>query len=256
MPAPYDSLETVITAARVRLNDAIAAIGGEVVTDTNDFTLVMINNAWRRLQDLLAHSGFAALDREVALSLAASGSADQGSRVSIDWTTTPALPQDLIFPLDLSERAQGSTANYIPMDQCFWGLPTAPKTALNRLWEWRQEKIFVPGATAATQILMRYAGYLSDFVANSTTAFALQPVPLMRCLNAFAWLICSEAARGRGDLDAGWFDGQASLGAEMIFSRDFRQGKALYKRSELGKQPDSNSRDNGPAGPRVGQKAQ
>jgi hypothetical protein len=175
----------------------------------------------------------------------------------------------------------------------------------------------MPGATAATDILMEYAGYIADFLigvqstlsaginnattsipvvsganiangnyiqidseillvtagggTNSLTAtraqlgstavahnsganvivlpFGIQ-VPIMRSLNSFAWFIASEASRPRGDLDAGFFDQQAMMSAEFIWNRDYRQGKAIYKQSELGKSTDEYSTRQGPQGPR------
>lgn len=57
MPSsPYDTLESVLTAARIRVNDAIKAIGGEILTDDAAFTIQTINNAWRRLQAVLAEA--------------------------------------------------------------------------------------------------------------------------------------------------------------------------------------------------------
>ena len=265
--APYDTVEAVLQAARVRLNDAIISIQGDILTDTAAFSQSMMNAAWHRLQELLANQGFAALNRETILaSVPACLSSDQGVRVWFNWVnyfngsgnvSAPVLPQDLIAPLDLAERAAGGTANFMPMDQCFNGLPTAPRGALNRLWEWRQETIYLPGATAATDILMRYAGFLADFVDNSpllATPWYGQAVPIMRSLNSLAWFICSEMARARVDLDAGYFDQQAQQAAEYVWNRDYRQGRSLYARAELGKMPDPHSATAGPAGPRGPQK--
>jgi hypothetical protein len=229
----------------------------------------------------------------------------------------PVLPQDLIVPLELFERVHGSTANYVPIDREYNALPTAPRQALNRLYQWRQETIYLPGATGLTDILMRYAGYLTDFLvglqdtlastitsgvttipvtsgltivngtyiqidselmlvtagggttsltatrnqlgtvaaahtggANVYVNFRNIPVPLMRCANSFAWFLAGECARPRADLDAGWFDQQGMMAAEQVWNRDYRQDRALYKGSELGKQPDKDSATQGPAGPR------
>ena len=262
--APYDMLEAVLNTARVRVNDAIVAIGGDVVKDTSVFTLTLVNAAWRRLQELLANYGLPALNREVALaSVPICASADQGVRVWFDWTgywdgtvlqAAPVFPQDMIGPLLLSERAHGSTGNYNEMDEVLNGLPTVPKRALNKIWEWRQEKIYMPGATAVTDMLLRYAGFLPDFVDPGTTLFTLQPVQIMRCLSPFAWFICSEVAHPRGDLDAGAFDQKAITEAEQIYNRDSLQDRALYKPSELGKMPDRFTPQKGMAGPRGPQK--
>lgn len=340
--APYDPLEAVLQSARVRLNDAIQSINGDILTDLAAFTPQAVNNAWRRLQEYLADRGFAALNREIILSnVPAWTTTDPGVFVWFNWASyfdgtnpqsAPVLPQDMISPLDLFERVHGSNGIFLPMDQCFNGLPTANPAAgaqgvranLNRLWEWRQETIYMPGANSNTDIRMRYAGYIADFligaqdtlsgsmtalqttlplvsgatIANGNTGsgFVVQvdaeimlitanggtnnptvtrgtrgtvaathaqgaavtvlawgiPVTIMRSLNSFAWYLCSEIAKARGDMDAGGFDQSAMEAAEQIWNRDYREGKRLYKRAELGKMTDIRSRLGGANSPAEG----
>lgn len=264
--APYDSVENVLEAARVRLNDAIQSIGGEVLTDSAPFTQQIVNNAWRRLQELLSNFGLSVLNRDVIfLAVAATEETDQGLFVYFNFAeyyngssqTAPVFPQDMIAPLALEERVNGSTANFWPMDQVFNGLPTAPKGPLNLLWEWRDEQIYMPGATGATDIRLRYQRYLADFENNTPiadTPWYGQDVPMMRVLNPFAWYVCSETAKARGDLDAAEFDKQAEVAANLIFNRDWRQDKSLFKGSEVGKMTDAFTPTLGPEGPRGMQK--
>lgn len=333
--APYDQLETVANMARVRVNDAIqsngeGAIVGDVATDIAVFTGQTVNNAWRRLQEYLSDKGVAALDREVTFpAVPACTAADQGTRVWFNFVeyfdgtnpqSAPVFPDDLITPLELFERVNGVTTSFVGMDREYNTLPTAPRQPLNRIFQWRQETIYMPGATGLTDIMMRYAGFLADFkvglqdilssgVNNSTTTWPVAsgativngtylqiadgtgeivlvsagggttsltvaraqlgttavahssgagvfvnfrniPVQLMRCANSFAWFLAGEIARPRADIDAGWFDQQGMMAAEQIWNREYRQDRALYKGSELGKQPDKGSATLGPAGPR------
>ena len=259
----------VLQSARVRLNDAIQSINGDILTDTAAFTLQAINNAWRRLQEYLVDRGYSKFNEEtIFTNVQAWGSTDPGVFAWFNWATyndgvnpwpSPVLPQDMISPLELFERANGSNGIFLPMDQIFNGLPTAnpgngptARDALNRLWEWRNETIYLPGATGATDIRMRYAAYAPDFVAPGTTAFTAQTVPIMRSLNSFAWFLCGEIARPRADMDAGQFDQYAMEAAEQIWNRDYREGKRLYQRSELGKMTDSKSRLGGANSPNAG----
>lgn len=261
--APQDSLESVLTTARVRLNDAIASIGGEILTDVQPFTLVMVNAGWRRLQQLLVDLGFAALkSRSILTPVPASTNLDPGSLQAISWTgfddatavqSAPVLPQDLISPLKLAERVTGSGAVFTPMDLCLNGIPTVVKGGLNKLWEWRtsptfagQQTINLPGATGRTDLLMLYAAFLPDFVPSSTTAFASQPVQIMRALSPFADFICVECAKARGDLDAGSFDVSAIQETQQIFNRDLAQPRSLYKPSEAQKMRDPRSPSDAP----------
>ncbi len=261
--APYDTVETVLQAARVRLNDAIQSIAGEILTDTAPFSQQATNNAWRRLQDELANKGFARLKQETIYpSVPACIPTDYGTQVWFSWAnyfdgnanqSAPVLPQDMIAPYELWERVHGSTGNYSPMDQLLNGLPTVAKGTLNRVWEWREETIYMPGATGLTDVRLRYAAYLQDFVANSptlATPWYGQPVPIMRSLNALAWFVCGEMARARTDLDAGYFDAQGTQAAEMIWNRDPAQPRSVFKTSEYGKMPDKYTPATGATGPR------
>lgn len=258
--APFDSLEDVANTARVRLNDAIQALGGDILTDTAVFTLTFVTAAWRRLQQFLSNYGVSIFNREfIWFSVPIATQTDFGTQVWFDWDqffdgtafqTAPVLPADLIFPMNLWERTHGSTGNYFPIDQPENGLPTVQQGPLNRMWEWRDNKVYMPGATGLTDIRMRYAGFLPDFVDAGTTVYSAQPVPIVNCLSPFAWFLCSEVGKSRGDLDAGGFDQMAIGEAKFIFDRDVQQGKSLAKRSELGKMVGFETPLQGPAGPR------
>lgn len=258
--APYDTLEDVLNTGRVRLNDAIQSIGGDILTDNAVFTLTFVTASWRRLQQFLANLGVSVFNREFKwFSVPSATQTDYGTQVYFNWDnyfdgtalqTAPVLPSDLIAPLLMWERVHGSTGLYSPMDQVYNGLPTQSQGTLNRLWEWRDNAIYMPGATNLTDIRMRYSGFLADFVDAATTAFTDQFVPIVNCLSPFAWFLCSEVAKSRGDMDAGQFDALAISEARMIFDRDVQQGKSLYKKSELGKMVDFNTPLSGPPGPR------
>jgi len=291
---PLDNLETAVNVARVRLLDAIQALAGDVVLDTGAFTLTAINAAWRRLQELLVNFGCPWLTIEATLaSVPLVTSADAGVFVCMNWASffdgttplsAPVLPQDLIAPVRLWERAHGTGA-FFPMDKLTGGLPAVPKLAYNKSWEWRNGAIYMPGSTAVMDLRLRYAAFFADFVASanvgvvntvstgnaanwvsgtnftgkvagdtifingvsyviqtvsSTTAlilvtnpgnqtgvawgnpviFTSQTIPIVRSLNAFAWFICAEVAKPRGDLDAGDFEQKGQLAARYIIELD------------------------------------
>ncbi len=233
--APLDNLETVVNTSRVRVNDAIQALSGDVLTDAAAFTLTAINAAWRRLQELLVNFGCPWLTIEVPLaSVPLVTSADPGVFVFFNWAnyfdgtgnqSAPVLPQDLIAPVRLWERAHAGAGSYLQMDQIKDGMPAVPKLALNKSWEWRNGAIYMPGATVITDIRLRYAAFYADFVAPGTTAFSAQPVPIVRSLNAFAWFICAEVAKARADMDAGDFEQKGQLAARYIIELDPTQDR-------------------------------
>ena len=253
MAAPFDTLETAVTAARVRVNDAIASIGGDILTDNAGFTAPIVNIAWRRVQTWLADMGFgASKGRATLTAIPAAGTTDPFTFTSISWTGTydgaasaagPVLPDDLISPLELWERVSGPTNPTARMDNCPLGLPPVPKGPLNKLWEWRrdqtnwpgQQTINVPGATGETDILLIYNAFLPDFVPATTTPFTSQPIPIMFILSPFSSLIAAEFCRARGDLDVAQWEQMAVMELGQIFNRDLAQGRSLQKESELQK---------------------
>lgn len=267
MPAaPYDLLNVVINTARVRLNDVIktlAPVSGKVLDSEQPFTQQSVNSAWRRLQEFLANMGYTKLQQEtVLMALAGAVNTDPAVQAFVDWTgynngttldVTKALPQDAISPCYLWERANGgSSPNFLDMDQDLNGLPAITKDFLNHRWEWRNDQIILPGATALTDLRIRYYSYLVDFVDNSPTAstpWYNQPVPIMRSLNAFAYYICYEFASARTDGsagDAGQFQMMAEEAAVKIVDRDLRRPRSLAKVSEAAKMRDKFTREEVP----------
>ena len=259
---PFDTLETCVNTARVRLNDAIASLAGDILTDSAAFTLTAINAAWRRFQERSVNYGTSWFTTEVILpSVPLVTSTDTGTQVWFNWAnyfdgtanqSAPVLPQNFIAPEILWERATSTapTGSFFPMDRMLNGLPAIPKLALNKSWEWRNGTIYMPGAIVITDIRMRFAAFLADFVAPGTTPFASQPVPVLRALNPFAWLICSEVAKSRGDLDAAQFDQAAEDALMQLFNLDPQQSRSIGNSAEYGKMPDRFTPNAGPAGPR------
>lgn len=258
--APLATVEDVLNTARVRLNDAIANLSGDILTDGAPFTLTYVNAAWIRLQELLVNLGVPWLKPEVILpNIGAVASIDTGSQVWLDWTgynnsssTSGAtvLPQDLIAPMALWERAAGSNGVFFPMDKLDNGLPAVTKKPLNKSWEWRNGRIYMPGANSVTDLRIRYAASYPDFITPGTISFHLQFVPIVRSLNAFAWFICSEVAKARGDVDAGDFDMKAQAATRYIFDLDPVQARSIQKESEYQRMTDEYTPIAGPTGQR------
>ncbi len=242
MAAPYDLLSTVADLARVRVNDAIGnGLAGQTMTNTQPFTLVICNAAWRRLQDILRSFGFARLKGNIVFTaVPPTGSSDTGSEVAISWGTSPALPTDMVSPLLMWERVNGTNAIYTPMDEMLNGLPGVPKQSLNKYWEWRDETIYVPGATSTTDIRLRYASFIEDF-----TAFNNQ-VKIVDALSPFAWFIASEFCGARGDSDLKYLDDIAVAETHQIWDRDPSQARSIQKAAEYGKMTAPQTPMNGP----------
>lgn len=238
--APYPNMSDVLNLARVRVNDAIESIGGDVLTDDQPFTQTMANAAWQRLQEFLANLGYARLTQETILTgVPPVASLDPASQVWMNWSqyfdgqnfwNAPVLPQDLILPLKIWERWTGQNAVFCPMQMWVDGIPTVPKQNMNLIWEWREDAIYMPGSQMTMDWRLRYAAFLPDFIDVGDVPWYNQPVSIMRSKDALAWYICSEVANPRGDLDGSVFDTKAEAAAKRIFNREVSQRQRVNVR--------------------------
>jgi hypothetical protein len=248
--APYDPLINVINAARVRLNDDVEtlfAVDGKILDDTQAFSQQSCNTAWRRLQDFLSSLFSVRFENEIIIALAAVTNIDPSSQMYLTWSgffdgtvlnASPVLPQDLIEPVEVQERPTGIGANFIEMNLISGTLPAIPKQGYNDNWQWRNDGLYMPGALVNTDIRIRYASYLADFVDGAVPWFN-QPVPIMRCLDPLASYICAEYARARENLAAVTaYSLDAENSARMITGRDYMEAKNVQKTGEYAKMRD------------------
>lgn len=225
--APYETIGAVLDLARVRVNDAIQSLAGDVLKNNQPFTLVMVNGAWRRLQAYIASLGFVRLEGDITISnLPAAANLDTNLRVSINWSgysdgisginTAFVLPQDLIFPTYVGERLAGTNDVFHEVDLLKKPLPKIPKLQWNRISEWHQDVLYMPGATTTTDLWIRYASYLPDFTDLTVMGGTLQPVPILRAQSAFADLIAYEMANIRAGINAAGFLASGYKGCDEI----------------------------------------
>lgn len=248
----YDTVNTVLNAARVRLNDAIESIGGDILTNTAAFTQTLVTIAWRKLQEYLANKGYAQLiGDEILVGCPVVGSVDPAAKTWVDWTYYfdgtnywqppygPVLPPNFISPLKIWERPTGQNAAFgEPMELWIDGLPSVQKVGWNHIWEWRNDKLYMPGSIYSMDLRLRYVSYLPDFITTAETAWYNQPCPITRCLDSFAYYICAEMSAARGDTDAANFKGLAEEAAGIIFNRDIkmRQRTNIRRQSRSGRE--------------------
>jgi hypothetical protein len=244
-----------MVAAKGRLNDKInslSPVGGQILNNTQDFSHAMVNSAWRKLQEKLADLKYSGIEQEQNfIAVPSAASSDPLTQVFFNYagyfdglTNWPAfaLPQNFIRPYSMWERQAGSAAILTEIDIIFNGLPSVPKVQWNRQAEWRDDVLYLPGATVQTDIRMRFAQYFPDFADNSpaaATPWFGQVAPIMRCLDAFADYICREFEIARQNPDAALaFQASAEANAALIVNRDMTQPGSVQKAAELGKMGD------------------
>lgn len=200
---PYDTAEYVLNLARSIANDAALGIQGNLLSDNQPYTFPMLNAAYRDLQDELTDAGFETFPAEAELTQvpAISVNPQPGLQVSIDYNgynngtqnfDSPYLPIDMVGPLRLWERQSGANAQYIPMGPANDGLPSVAQGYRFGVWEWRQDKIWMVGATQINDLRLRYNSILPDLVDGDS------PVLVLRSDRALAYALVAEWAGARG----------------------------------------------------------
>lgn len=244
---PYDTITTVLNAARTRLNDTLVTlgpVGGKLLGNNQVFTLQVVNNAWRRFQEYTANIGVTRLKQEqIIYALPPVASLDPSAQVRIDWFNyfdganlyqAPVLPPDLMFPLKVFERQNGTASAFAPMEVMLDGLPDRNKQARSGLWEWRADGLYMPGALMTTDLKLRYAKYLPDFADVGGVQWFQQVVPMMRASDPFSLYICAEVRDG---LEAETWRAKAESAANLWANRDvsMKQRANVRRQSRSGR---------------------
>lgn len=256
--APYDIWNTVIQTAKTRLNDTVptlAAESGKLLDLLQPHVQRMCGASFRKFQEFLATLKYSGMEQEVNfLDLPAASTNDALVQVFInyagyapDGVVPPSnnsfvLPQGMIRPYKLWERAFTAGANPVvltEMDEVINGLPSVPKQTWNRQWEWRDDTLYMPGATVATDIRVRYGSYFADPIDNSpasATPWFAQIVPILRCVDSLTDYLCREVEIARENPDAAaMFQASGEASARILVSRDTTQPQAAGSTAQLGK---------------------
>ena len=151
----YNTAGQATSLVRSLLNDA----AGNLFTDT--VLIPYANSAYRKVQRALANVGSGGfLADDALLVVAAVANTDPSVQVSITDATAPPnqLPIDLLVPLKLWERPNGSGDDFVEMTDLtnHGGLPSQPQGSNLQYWEWRADGLYFLGATQDTQLRLRY----------------------------------------------------------------------------------------------------
>jgi hypothetical protein len=255
--APYPLVSDIMNAARTRVNDAIASIGGQTLKNNQPFTGPLVALAWQRLQQFLVGLGYVTLESSLLISgLPPAFTNDPGVEVSLSWlgyfdgntlNTAFVLPQNLIRPMKdgLEQRLSLNNppvpvlggAVMTPMDETLGPMAHVSKDLWLRQWQWREDAIWMTGALAPNDVRIRFAKYLADLDVTSSTAVA----PIMRCTDALSGFIAVEFSGARGDLDRAALLAEAEANAAILAAGDNGDTR-LAKSSERGKMVDRYSK--------------
>ena len=184
----YSQAEDALNLARALVNDT----AGAVFTDA--LLMPLLNSAYRGLQRELAENGVSVLAEQQDLQL----DPDPTNGVTpteISDTSSPQLPTDCLAPHMLWERATARTTDvFVPMEKFTSGgamLNLQPSTYL-RLWEWREDKINLIGATQSITVRIRYEKILPLLTIGT------DPVQIRSATDPLGFATAALAARSRG----------------------------------------------------------
>ena len=184
----YSQAEDALGLARALMNDA----AGAVFTDA--LLMPLLNSAYRGLQRELAENGVSVLTEQQDIELDASSPAGV-TNTEISDTSSPQLPTDCLAPHMLWERATASTADvFVPMEKFTsgGGMLNLQPGAYLRLWEWREDKINLIGATQSITVRLRYEKALPQLTLGT------DPVLIRSATDPLGFATAALAARSRG----------------------------------------------------------
>jgi hypothetical protein len=206
------SLLTIMNLVRALVNDSQAgATGtpgeGQVFTDNpsiSPFTQPFLNSSIRELYRELRNVGQPTLlkDNVIVSGLTplnsptnGLGSPDPAVQVYLSFggyfdgvtlNKNLLLPGDMIYPVRVWERQTNTQNSFVPMDQPQFGLPSILQGPTFNTWEWRNDNIWMVGATQTNDVRLRYWCTLPQFF-SQTLDFASTFVPIIDCTDAVAY---------------------------------------------------------------------
>jgi hypothetical protein len=188
-----------------------------------------VNSAYRKVQRALAAAGQETfLVDDVLLVVPAVTAVDPSLQVVIDDSTAPPnqLPTDLLVPLEVWERANLSSDDFVQMIDvtATGGLPAIGQGISLDMFEWRADGLWFLGATQDTQIRLRYQKSFPDFSDGTSV------VLIRNAQEAIAYGGAAMAALARGSPLADSWDKAAQDALEDLISTTVRRDQRVGRR--------------------------
>ena len=220
----YNTAGQITSLVRSLLNDA----QGNLFTDS--VLLPYANSAYRKVQRALGNTGAGGfLNDDALLVVAAIPAPDASLQVSLTDATAPPnqLPTDLLVPLKLWERPNGSSEDFAEMVDLtrHGGLPSRAQDVVLSVWEWRADGIYFLGATQDTQIRLRYLKAYPDFTD------ATSPVLIRNAQEAIAYATAAMVGWARGSpLAEKWDEAAADAIEDLVVQAVRREQQSARRR--------------------------
>lgn len=213
--AGYNGLQTVQTVPALNqftytlaVNGLGASSGGSVSLNPSQ-AFILLNSAYQYVQDKIANQGYETPLGEVVLSNVTPVPAsvqDPATRVYIGYDVyfdgltnntpaqngTPILPSTLLLPLVVKERPHGVKSRFTDMGMANDGLDLRQQLPRMGEWDWRDDKLYMIGATQALDLWMRYQAYFPDLTQPT------DQVKIFHGANAVAYTLANRFSNPRG----------------------------------------------------------
>jgi hypothetical protein len=217
----YSQAEDALNLARALVNDS----SGAVFTDA--LLMPLLNSSYRGLQRELAESGVSVLAEQQDIALAVDGTTGI-TPIEISDVSSPQLPTDCLMPHMLWERASANSGDvFVPMEKFMsgGGMLNLQPSAYLRLWEWREDKINLVGATQGITVRVRYEKVLPQLTLGT------DPVQIRSATDPLAYATAALAARSRGARAlAADLLGTAQMATEKLIQRYMRPEQIQARR--------------------------
>ncbi len=187
----------------------------------------LLNSAYRGLQRELAENGVSVMAEQQDIELDVDGTTGV-TNTEISDVSDPQLPTDCLVPHMLWERATANTTDvFVPMEKFTSGggmLNLQPSSYL-RLWEWREDKVNLIGATQSITVRIRYEKLLPLLTVGT------DPVQIRSATDPLGFATAALAARSRGARAlAQDLLGTAQMATEQLIERYVRPEQVKGRR--------------------------
>lgn len=126
---------------------------------TNAKLIPLMQKAYRELQLKMQLNGLPVMKEKSTVITVSAGTTRLGDGAG--------LPADFVLPIDLEERAPGSTELWSPMTELAWEPNLSPGPSLV-YWNFREEEVKFLGATADREVRMTYQKGLTRITSDQT----------------------------------------------------------------------------------------
>lgn len=238
--------EDVLNFARVLINDAQSQSGlaGQDLADSKPYTWPLLNFCYAKLANWLEDSNVESCTYSEMiigpLTPAPTASSDVNTQVRLGYdgywdggqdqvNNQFKLPDDCLMPLFIWERQVANAGPFLEMKQVLGGLPPRSGLFNFRIWEFRQNAIFMPGAIQSNLIRIRYIPALPLLI-QPLDGQPYPQVPLARAGEALAYLVAAEFAEIRNAANAPGLRTKANEQLDIISNKSAKRENQVDQR--------------------------